>query len=538
MNLLDRAINYNQIFQMNVIPLIGKKPKDEWKIYQNDKMTVDEIMKMVWDGTITGLAAICGINDLICIDLDWVKSDKILTKILDYLNLPADYKWIVKTKTGYHIWIKMRDKNKVFGFIGKGFAYKKFYPKEKNLIKHIELRIMNCYAVLPPSEHPKGGVYEFLNGEPENEPDGIESDNIIYMLKELFSIVNNEKIAHKNKNWKPDIKYLSAAIEHLKEYRLGYDIWRDCCFALCSLGEDGKEYFRELSNNTFYPNDSTAVIDNQFNECLKRYDKDKIKLNTLFYYAIELGYKYGRKRDLLTKVMLTFPLSLLQCENEELIDNLISYGLIKRMEEKLKNENEIKKITASEIKDFLDKYKIDFLLPKDVLKKYLEIEQATGDFENQFNTDAYGLIGLDLLLDCKRGKFNFSILRSYAAVRAILGRTIKHKWINYTRIIYAYYGYKSEAVFNQIGKSNILISTKTLYRNFLKLRELGFLSCFYYARKTYFSTYYNQKVLQGMVEKRILESDEKKLNNSDSAFRERINEKRKKLKLKKIESYP
>ena len=53
---------------------------------------------------------------------------------------------------------------------------------------------MNCYTVLPPSEHPKGGDYEFINGEPENEPDGIQSDNIIYMLKELFNIVDNEKI--------------------------------------------------------------------------------------------------------------------------------------------------------------------------------------------------------------------------------------------------------------------------------------------------------------------------------------------------------
>jgi len=523
---------------MNVIPLIGKKPKDEWKNYQNYNMAVDDIIKMVWGGSITGLAAICGINNLVCIDLDWVKSDKILTQILDYSDLPADYKWVVKTKSGYHIWIKMRDKNKVFALIGKSFAYKKFYPKEKDLIKHIELRVMNCYVVLPPSVHPKGGTYEFVNGEPENEPDCIEPDNIIFMLKELFNIVDKEKIAHKNKNWKPDIKYLAAAIGHLKEFRLGYDIWRDCCFALCSLGEDGRQYFRKLSDNKFYPNDTTAIIDHQFNECLKRYNKNQIKLRTLFYYAIDLGYKYGKKRDLLTKVMLTYPLSLMQCENEELIDNFISYGLVKQIEEKIMNENEAKKISETDLKDILDRHKIDFLLPKVVVRKFIEIEQATGDYENKFNTDAYGLIGLDFLLDCKRGKFNFSILRSYAAVRAILGRTIKHKWINYTRILYAYYGYKSEAVFNQIGKSNIMISTKTLYRNFLKLRDLGFLSCFYYARKTYFSTYYNQKLLQSVVEKRILESDEKKLSSSDSAFRERINEKRKKLKLKKIESYP
>ena len=523
---------------MNVIPLIGKKPKNEWTAYQNSKMSADEIMKMDWGRAISGLAAICGINDLVCIDLDWVKCEKILTKILDCLNLPSDYKWIVKTKTGYHIWIKMSDKNKVFGFIGKVFAYKKFYPKEKDLVKHIELRLMNCYVVLPPSEHPKGGRYEFLNGEPEDEPNDIESENIIYMLKELFNIVDKEKIVCKNKNWNPDIKYLDAAMKHLKKHRLGYEIWRDCCFALSSLGEEGREYFRELSNNMFYPNDTTAVIDHQFNECLKRYDKNKIKLNTLFYYAIELGYKYGRKKDLLSKVMFTFPLSLLQCEDVELIDNLISYGLIKQMEEKLKNESETKRISTSEIEDFLDRYKIDFLLPQDVLRKFLEIEQGTVDFENQFNTDAYGLIGLDLLLDCKRGKFSYSVLRSYAAVRAILGRTVKQKWINYTRIIYAYYGYKSKAVFDKIGKSNNLISTKTLYRNFLKLRELGFFACFYYARKTYFSTYYNQKVLQRIVEKKILESDEKKLRGSDSVFRERINEKRKRLKLKKIESFP
>ncbi len=45
MNLQEAAIDYNQRFGMNVIPMIGKKPLvEEWKQWQEKVETLDEIM--------------------------------------------------------------------------------------------------------------------------------------------------------------------------------------------------------------------------------------------------------------------------------------------------------------------------------------------------------------------------------------------------------------------------------------------------------------------------------------------------------------
>jgi len=300
---------------MNVIPMIGKVPIDDWKQWQENEQTLEDIIDMNWNGNITGVACICGVNHSMCIDLDKVTTNKILDKILDNLNLPRDYEWIVKTKTGYHIWVIVQNIEVVFNFIGRKFAYKKFFPKERGLLEHTELRIEKCYTVLPPSKHPRGGRYNFIFKEPENYPTEVVADNIVCMLGDLFNSVNRDKIISKNLNWEPDVKYLPSAIKWLKNNRLGYDIWRDCCFALCSLGEEGREYFRELSRNKFYAEDSAEIINKQFDACLQRYNSNGIKLNTLFYYAKEFGFKYGSKKDSMSKIMFTYPLSLIHCED-------------------------------------------------------------------------------------------------------------------------------------------------------------------------------------------------------------------------------
>jgi len=82
-----------------------------------------------------------------------------------------------------------------------------------------------------------------------------------------------------------------------------------------------------------------------------------------------------------------------------------------------------------------------------------------------------------------------------------------------------------------------MVCEKSLYRYFKKLKDKEFLAVFYYARRTYYSTYLNQKRLKQAVMKRVLERDKKKLENNDAVFRERINEERKKLKLKRMGKY-
>jgi len=92
-NLQEAAIDYNQRFGMNVIPMIGKVTIDDWKQWQEKEETFDDIMNMNWDGKITGIAGICGVNDLVCIDLDKVTSDKIASH--NSANIVASYPFAI-----------------------------------------------------------------------------------------------------------------------------------------------------------------------------------------------------------------------------------------------------------------------------------------------------------------------------------------------------------------------------------------------------------------------------------------------------------
>ncbi len=528
------AIDYNQKFGFNVIPLVGKKPIREWTQWQDTLQTLDDVLGMDWGNNITGLAAICGLNDLLCLDLDNVKTEKTLEKILEYLKLSKEYKWIIKTKSGYHIWIIVKDVDRIFKYFGKGFAYKKFYPKETETLKHLELRVRKCYAALPPSKHPDGVKYYFLNGKPDESPTESTGNAIIYMLGELFHQVDRQKILDKKDRWKPDLRFLDSAIKYLKNCRLDYDVWRDCCFALTSLGEKGRNYFRELSKNKFYPEDNDVTIDRQFDECLIRYDSRQIKLNTFFYYAKAYGFKYGNKRDTLSKVMFTYPLSILQCKDELLVEKIISYGFIRLKEDELETGDVARNINDEEVRTFLYKYKIDFLNTTELKTNYMEIEQALTDFEMKHGTDAYGLIGLDFLLDCKAGKFSYNEVRSYAALKAILARINRMKWITYSRIQYAFYGYKSKKVYDDCNNAEKLICERSLYRYFQKLKKKGFLAVCHYGRRTFYSTYFNQERLEQVVMKSILEKDTERLDKTNTNFTKILTEKRKTLRLKKL----
>lgn len=535
MNIKEIAIDYNQRFGMNVIPIIGKKAIDGWEVWKNNYQSTDDLKTLKWNNAITGFAAICGINYLLCLDLDKVKDKRILIRILEYLGLSIDYEWIVRTKTGFHIWIRVKDINRLFEWMGKGFAFRKYYPKESDTLKQLELRIKSCYVILPPSEHKDGGVYTFLNSEPKEKPVEIEAVNIFCVIKDLFNITDRKKIIERKDNRKPDIKYLTGAIKQLKEYRIGYEIWRDCCFALCSLGDEGLKYFIELSTNDFYPDDTLTDIETQFYECLTRYKTEGIRLNTLFFHAKELGFKYGSKRESLSKVMFTYPLFVLQYNNDCLVEKIISYGIVKQREECLDEKNEKESICPVEIKKFLDAHKINFITAEKVINNYKEIEINRIEFEKVNETDCYGLVGLDFLIECRNGKHRYEWLRSYCAVKAILGRTIRMKWIAYSRIQYAYLGFKSKLVFNIFGNDNVLPSKKTLCRYLKKLKDRKFLAMFYYGRRTYFSTYYNQDVLREKVKQKVLKKDQKKKENSDTRFRKEIKAEREKLKLKRME---
>ena len=140
-----------------------------------------------------GIAGIVGSNDIRMIDFDPMKGRKVeesvITQALDLLGLEEDYEWTVKSGKGFHIWIQLAD----IPFNGKGVQkYKSKHPAQ---FQHLELRLKNCYAILPYSQHESGNEYQFCYCEqefPDSLPVKVEVNRLIDMVKYLCEVSEAE----------------------------------------------------------------------------------------------------------------------------------------------------------------------------------------------------------------------------------------------------------------------------------------------------------------------------------------------------------
>ena len=105
-----------------------------------------------------------------------------------------------------------------------------------------------------------------------------------------------------------DLKFLPSAIEFLKVKIDNYGDWIDCGFALASLGEKGRSYFLELSNNSNY-DDSLEEIDSKFDNLLTTGSGD-ITVPTLFKIAKDYGYEYPEVKEVDSSERLDFATEL------------------------------------------------------------------------------------------------------------------------------------------------------------------------------------------------------------------------------------
>jgi hypothetical protein len=132
----------------SIIPVAGKKPAlCEWTSFQSRRASDRRIHWMFHSRNITGLAVILGriSGFLCCRDFDSVEW---------YLNWAAANPYLasvlptVRTHRGFQVYCRLFAE--VFKKFGDG-----------------ELRARSdCYAVLPPSRHPKGVRYEWVRGYP------------------------------------------------------------------------------------------------------------------------------------------------------------------------------------------------------------------------------------------------------------------------------------------------------------------------------------------------------------------------------------
>ncbi len=137
---------------LNIIPIPykSKTPKISWKRYQKEKPT-DGQLRAWFAVQPTNLAVICGgiSGGLVVLDFDNEEkyrdfyinaSKKTGTDLLEFTR-------ISKTSRGYHVWLKVAE------------------PVKSQKYPALDIKSEGGYVIAPPSVHPEGAVYRFLNPE-------------------------------------------------------------------------------------------------------------------------------------------------------------------------------------------------------------------------------------------------------------------------------------------------------------------------------------------------------------------------------------
>lgn len=293
------ALRYFDVFGFNVLPLVGKRPIIEWDRWQNENQIAEDIEKMDWDSA-TGVGVISKDN-LLVIDVDKIEDWDVRKLILEKLELPEDYEWIVKTGSGkgLQIYIKVDSFDDFVSKYGDKAVYK-YQLKTDGLCDHIELRWKACQNVVPYSKHPEGGVYEFYGNEPMNHPVTVRGDLVTDFVAEncKTEIERSFKIGGlKPKYKKPryDKVKLESAIDYLGANlpKGCYEEWYRIGFALVPLGDEGKEYFVRLSLANPNYNSTRAEVETKFNILTRDYD-GRITLKRLYTIAESYGWEWPK----------------------------------------------------------------------------------------------------------------------------------------------------------------------------------------------------------------------------------------------------
>lgn len=398
MNFRDIAKDYFDVFGFNVLPLENKVPKvtgeSGWKKWEIEEMTSMDIDSLGWISSTNGIGAISGIKKLRCLDFDNVTNFEIVKKFVVGFGLPIEYAWVVKSGSGkgYHIWFYCDADTYLFQILGGEKSYYKLQLKETELCDHIELRWKNCQTVLPPSFHPSGKQYEFINiregGLPSIQPQNIGIGKLIVVLKEFCVLeserkdpstslgtgVKGEAKMLRLRSTLKDKRFVKEAAEFLQGKVDNYDDFLRIGFALASMGEEGREYFLLIGkDNLKYPEDTETALNKKFAGLLKDYRGD-ITLGSLFHIAIKYGWKMPKEMRKESK------------DHYKAAKEYLSYfydfqfnELIQRLMWKKKNENKFKEVTDSDISSLFIRLRSDekIFIGYEDLRRVLDSDYVT-----------------------------------------------------------------------------------------------------------------------------------------------------------------
>lgn len=138
-NLLTFAKKYLR-YGFNIIPAKGKVPALPWQIYQNRRITVEELEKVWFNEANIALVTGSISGGIVVVDADTKDAVVELRK----KGLPKTP--VVRTKRGFHYY----------------FVSDSPVKSGKISIPGVDIKAQGSVVILPPSVHPEGGIYEWV----------------------------------------------------------------------------------------------------------------------------------------------------------------------------------------------------------------------------------------------------------------------------------------------------------------------------------------------------------------------------------------
>jgi len=230
-------------------------------------------------------------HNLIVLDIDTAKPSGYKTLEKLGIQIPDKTPCVRTQSGGRHYYFK-------FPRELKGFKTTKSFGKDY----HIDIRGDGGLVFAPPTKiddtaDAKGGEYEWIEPFRNNLPNMPRKllDFIIEQNNPTPTKPTEKPKPPPKKEYKDDdpYKFVPDAVNLLSSCHLDYDNWCQVGLALASMGEEGRSFFQQISNNPAF-NDTPQQIDNKFDNFLNT-GSGSVKIASLFKIAKDNGFQYPRQ---------------------------------------------------------------------------------------------------------------------------------------------------------------------------------------------------------------------------------------------------
>lgn len=162
----NEALEYYDKFYFNITRMLSERNlfnigKNSFKHFGHnwdnlsfERQNRKELEHSNWNN-VTGIGAVLGFCNLRALDIDSCNDLNFILHLLDILNLPNNYRWVVRSgsKNGFHILFRCKDENiNLSDPVKIAFSSNEYH---RCLFKKIEFR-WEKHIVLPPSVHDSG----------------------------------------------------------------------------------------------------------------------------------------------------------------------------------------------------------------------------------------------------------------------------------------------------------------------------------------------------------------------------------------------